>query len=531
MMRIAIFGWCVALLTGVLGSGLAEHFLLTPDRQDGWLVLENAQAGDVVDVAPGIYQFRVYLQNAGTAQEPIVIRAQDPNDRPVWDLIGDEDHQVDDWPGSYTGGDRHRGAWQVASSGAHYEISGIVFRNCRAPSSAGLRTINSGPVKLTDCLFEYNTNGLTGTSEDYVVEFCEFRENGKTINTGAMTHNIYIYGGKFTMRYSYNHDSHEGQLFHVRAVDTLIEYNWLARPSSYPGDIMTCNNLCGGDTFDQEMVLRGNVIIQGEPQNRSQFFALFHDEGSGVGTMSIELSYNTIIGTPQDPGKTHNLLNLRNDTVGTEAVLHNNIIYQVGTVAELAEPNVDNWSVSGSHNWVTTGTDATWLSSTIEGTDPGFADFAGFDFTLNAGADAENAADTSVGDLPDREYYRDETLTMHYRHRTSATDLGAFEIGTGGDGIGPYDDGSGDADTDADTDGDTDADSDGDTDADTDMDTDGDTDADADTDSDTDTDADADSDTDGDDQGDGGDGSCGCRAVGRSFKSPISNWYHLLKII
>jgi hypothetical protein len=522
----------VLVFIGVVGLELgAETFTLTPETDEGWLVLEAAEAGDIVEIEPGTYQYRVFLENQGTEDNPIIIRALDPEGRPVWDLIGDEDHMVDDWPGSYTAGDLHRGAWQVGPEGAYYEISGIVFRNCRASSSAGMRMVNSGPVLIRDCLFEQNTSGLTGTSEDLVVEFCEFRENGKTITTGAMTHNIYIYGGKFTMRHSFSHDSHEGQLFHIRATDSLLEYNWFSRPSSYVGDIMTCNNLCGGDTFDQNMVLKGNVIIQGEPENQSQLIALYHDEGSGVENMYIDLVYNTIIGTPRDPDQTHNLLNLRNDTVGTHAALHNNIVYNVATVAQANSPELDNWSVAGNNNWVTTGADATGLSGTLDGTDPGFTDVDGLDFTLSAGAGAENQADTAIGDLPNREYYRDETLTMRYRVRSSATDIGAFEIGTSGPSFGPYDEGASDTDTDSDSDSDadsdidTDADSDSDIDTDADMDSDSDSDSDAEADSDSDSDGDSDSDSDTDTQTDAGadsetqdnsssHGACGCSSIG-----------------
>ncbi|MCP4677799.1 MAG: hypothetical protein GY854_20230 [Deltaproteobacteria bacterium] len=537
-MKIQVFAVvCAAIFMG----RAAEAATYTMTTSDDWTILENAVAGDIVEIAPGTYQFRVFLENVGTADNPIVIRAQDPNNRPVWDLIGDESNRVSDAPGSYSAGDLGRGGWQVGAEGAYYEISGIIFRNCRDSSSAGMRMVNSGPVTLSDCLFEHNTNGLTGTSTDLVVEHCEFRENGKTFEGGNMTHNIYIYGGKFTMRYSFSHDSHEGQLFHIRAHESLLEYNWLARPSSYVGDIMSCNHLCGGEVFDQRMTLRGNVIIQGTPQNGSQIIALYHDEGDPPTEMDITLLYNTIIGTPRGPGQTHRLLNLRNDSVDTHAHLHNNIIYQVGTVAEVDSPGMTNWSVEGANNWVTDGTDATDLTGTISGTDPGFSNAGALDFTLAAGAAAEDQADTTVSGLPDREYFEDETVTARYRMRDSATDLGAFELGTNGGSYGPYDDepvvdagpdGDTDSDTDTDSDGDADSDTDTDADGDSDGDTDGDSDTDADGDTDTDTDGDTDTDADGDTDADtdstsedGGpgsnegesDSSCGCRMVGRGM--------------
>ena len=194
--------WIVSILFVAIGSVatnvVAETFTVTPDDVDGWTIIEAAGPGDEVLIAPGTYEYLVFLENAGTADNPIVIRAQDPDNRPVWDMVGDSDHALENADGSYTGGDRGRGAWQVSSEGAHYIISGIVFRNCRGGGASGFRAINSGPVTIRDSLFEDSTNGLTGTSEDLVVEHCEFRENGRgTWEPGThATHNIYIYGGR-----------------------------------------------------------------------------------------------------------------------------------------------------------------------------------------------------------------------------------------------------------------------------------------------------------------------------------------------
>ncbi|MCK5806612.1 MAG: hypothetical protein KAI66_27535, partial [Lentisphaeria bacterium] len=333
-MRIS---WVVLVAT-LLFSSVAQAKLIAITSADDWTKIEGAVAGDVVEVAPGTYKFRVMLSKLGTAAQPITIRAKDPMQRPVWDLAG---KAVGAWPGSYTAGDKGRGCWQI--KGSHYVISGIVFRNCQDSSSAGIRAVNSGPVTVRDCVFEHNTNGITGSSDDFVVEFSEFAHNGKLTSSGSPTHNVYIYGGVFTLRYSYLHDPLEGQNFHVRARKALLEYNWITRPGSYPGDVMSCNSLCGGsgqNAITQEMTLRGNVIVQGTPANGSQLIALFNDESSGsydnsgkVSKMVLILINNTVIGTPVSVGKTHRLVNMRNDDVDTDVVLHNNIIFNVAEIA------------------------------------------------------------------------------------------------------------------------------------------------------------------------------------------------------
>ncbi len=430
----AAFGGAVSITS----TANATVFTMTPD--DDWSILEAAQAGDVVEIEPGTYRFRVYLDKVGTADQPIILRAKDPDNRPVWDLVGDgDDTLVDTWPGSYGAGDNHRGCWQVASEGAYYQIEGIVFQNCRAPSSAGVRMINSGPVTLRDCTFQYNTNGLTGASTDLVVEHSEFFQNGKTITSGPATHHIYIFGGKFTLRYSYLHDGHEGQAFHIRARESTIEYNWITRPANYVGDIMSCEQFCGDAPHSQSMLVQGNVIVQGTPSNGSQLFALFRDaDEDPAASMHLTLVHNTIIGTPRSG--THNLVNLRNDTVSTYLSVYNNIIYDVGTLAEAADPSASNWGVEGAGNWLSDGTVATdTLTASVFGDDPGFADRDGSDFTLITGAAAIGGAVDSAPFTPDREYYLDEDVSKAWRPRATAFDIGAFESDNDSQPVGAYD--------------------------------------------------------------------------------------------
>jgi len=58
----------ILLAAGVLCAApvFAETYTMTED--DDWSILESAEAGDVVEIAPGTYQFRVFLENAGTAR-------------------------------------------------------------------------------------------------------------------------------------------------------------------------------------------------------------------------------------------------------------------------------------------------------------------------------------------------------------------------------------------------------------------------------------------------------------------------------
>ena len=418
----------------------AETIEVTPT--DDYSVIESAQPGDEVVIAPGTYQYRVNFETSGTESEPIRIRAQDPSNPPVWNLSG---QAIRDWPGSYGGGDNGRGCWQVR--GDHYIISDIVFEECRDHGGAGLRAVNVQDLRVSNCVFSNSTNGLTGVADPFVIEFSEFVGNGRPYEDGDNpAHHLYIFGGSVELRYNVFHDAEAGQNFHVRARDAIIEYNWFATPGSYMGDVMSCEHFCGGtghNGITQRMLLRGNVILQGNPNNNSQIIALFNDEGGSnddtgaVETMELTMIHNTVIGTDVGDGHTQNLVNMRNDTVDTHVVLDNNAIYNVKDVAQPRDEGLSNWSIAGTNNWISTGTAASELSASVEGDDPGFVDPSAGDYRPATGSSLIGAAGPSSADAPSQEYFENGSNARMYRPRASTSDIGAFEHDTSGTGVGP----------------------------------------------------------------------------------------------
>jgi len=219
---------------------------------------------------------------------------------PGLDLNGSN---VEAAPGSYTAGDRGRGCWQF-SGAENIEIGDIVITGCHNVgfNSAGVRYYEASKgIKLSNVVLRDNDNGLTGGSQDseITVEFCEFDKNGNlNASTSSPSHNIYIYGGTFTLRYSYAHDPIQGQNFHIRAHDAVIEYNWFSRAKSYAGDLMTDDDNDGSTAETQNLTLRGNVIVQGSTQsNASQIVAVYNDAGAASLTLNVKLLYNTFVGT------------------------------------------------------------------------------------------------------------------------------------------------------------------------------------------------------------------------------------------
>jgi hypothetical protein len=422
------------VLAAFAGAAYGATIEVTP--ADSFAKIEGAKPGDEVSIAPGTYKFRVYLQTKATSAQPIVIHAKDPANPPVWDLNGST---VEAAPGSYTAGDRGRGCWQF-SGAENIQVSGIVITGCHNAgfNSAGVRYYQASKgIKLSNVVFRDNDNGLTGGSQDseITVEYCEFDSNGNlSASASAPSHNIYIYGGTFSLRYSYAHDPIQGQNFHIRAHDAVIEYNWFSRAKSYEGDLMTDDDNDGSTAATQNMTLRGNLIVQGSTQsNTSQIVSVYNDAGAANLTLKVKLLYNTFVGTS---GGRAALVHLSNaDATSMSAELDDNIIY--GTSRPTLVEDAANGKVTGQNNWLMTGADATGLTGSVTGTDPKFTSVAQNDFTLAAGSPAIGAALTSIAGLPDHEYYKDETVTRQYRLRASAKDIGAFESTTQGSGIGP----------------------------------------------------------------------------------------------
>jgi MYXO-CTERM domain-containing protein len=441
-MRLLIASFAGAAFSlAALSASPAAAAVINVSPADGnmaYTKIEAAGPGDEVIIAPGTYAFRVYLQGQGTASQPIHIHGADPANPPVWDPGMS---RVDDLPGSYTAGDKARGCWQV-SGGTGYLIEDIVLQNCHAADndSAGLRYYN-GTMGLTlrSVLFKDNDNGLTGGTEgsDATVEFSEFSGNGNlAASSGSPTHNAYIYGGTFAVRYSYFHDPLQAQNLHCRAVTSTIEYNWFDRAKSYVGDLMTSDDYASNPvgSLTQTMTLRGNVIIQTASQaNDSQIWAIYNDEASGSPvSFSVTALYNTVVGA----GGHAAFLHVSNaDGTQMTASVSDNLI--AGTSQPILVEDSGHADVSGTHNWIQTGADGTGLSGTITGASPGFNAPAGDDFTLAAGSACIGAADATVTGLPTDEYYQNETVTRLYRVRAAAKDVGAFEHDTTGPGIGP----------------------------------------------------------------------------------------------
>jgi hypothetical protein len=420
-MRLLVAAPLALLSLAVPSIAFAKTIDITP--ADDWTKIEAALPGDVVEIESGTYKFLVHLDQKATEASPITIRAKDPTHPPVWDLTG---ITLDTAPGSSTTGDRGRGCWQVF--GDFYDISGIVLQNCHNTdmNAAGLRYNGADGLFLHDVIFRQNDNGLTGIGNARV-EFAEFDHNGNPA-ASAETHNMYIYDGDFTLRYSWVHDSTQGENFHLRCMTCLVEYNWFARANNYEGDMMPNYGKKAGL---QKATFRGNVWVQKTaPDNHSQTFVMYNDSGATGLSMEMDFYWNTFIGN----GTATTLVRHANAALdATKSDLSNNVI--VGATNIFAYDDPSKATTSGSHNWLLASATSTGsLTGTITGIDP----MLDVDHRPKSGSPLIGKADDAVTPLPGFEYFQNETVTRMYRVRKAAMDVGAFESTTTGPGVGPY---------------------------------------------------------------------------------------------
>jgi hypothetical protein len=428
-------GPILIVLAGCLAHNCADAAVITITTNDTYTKIESAQSGDQVVISPGTYAFRVYLTKAAT--NTITIRALDPANRPVWDFGA---VLLDNAPGSYTAGDKARGAWQF-SGAKNYSISGIIFRNGRnAAKNAGAIRYYNGTTNLyiKNCLFAFNDNGLTGGTQDSqaTVEFCEFSTNGNpAASLSSPTHNIYVYGGYLALRYCYVHDSAQGQNFHIRCREATLEYNWFARAYNYDGDLMSDDDFSGPGPFAQTMTLRGNLFVQNPlPGNHSQAIAMFNDNGVTNLTLNLRAIYNTYVGANTNAAFVH-VSNA--DGTRMNAEILNNIIFGTRTPS-LVEDAVHG-IVTGANNWLQTNATPGPLTNSVQSASPGFRNPAAKDYNLLGGSVCVGAANPSAYGLPGKEYYLNETTNCQWRIRPAARDIGAFESTTTNSPIGAYD--------------------------------------------------------------------------------------------
>lgn len=294
-----------------------------------------------------------------------------------------------------------KATWVIG--GNNVTVDNIEFSGATvsAGNGAGIRA-EGGNITIRNCYFHDNQMGILTANlgwGEVLIEYSEFAHNG---TNNGYTHNIYVgQQAKFTLRYSYSHDSNGGQLVKSRAAETHILYNRLSGESgasNYEVDIPN-----GGLAY-----VIGNVIQQG-PNSTNSTVLEYLLEGANSFNQSHQLFVinNTFI-NGMSRGYFMNI-----GSAADPIVARNNIFAGVGTV------NTQSSAI---------------MANNFAG-DPLFVNAAGYDYHLQAGSPAINAGaapGTGAGQAlnPDFEYAH--PTCGQARIASGVIDIGAYEYGNTG---------------------------------------------------------------------------------------------------
>jgi hypothetical protein len=290
-------------------------------------------------------------------------------------------------------------------SGHDTTVENLEFSGAHVPDQNGAGIRQEGDnLTVRGCYFHDNDDGiLTGASasSEILIEYSEFAQNGFG---DGYSHNMYIGNvARFTLRYSYSHDSKVGHLVKSRAAENFITYNRLSSESGTTSYELDLPNL--GLSF-----VIGNLIEQGENAENPSLLS-YGLEGTTVGNPKHELYVvnNTFVNDRSNGGTFVNI----GEKVDVPAHLQNNIFAGKGTLSNQ--------------------TSAVTLSNFSDG-DPRFVERAMFDYRLAPDSPCiDRGSDPgAAGGVP-------LTPAWQYLHPARAQprvgvgtiDIGAYEFGAG----------------------------------------------------------------------------------------------------
>ncbi len=443
MRRLLTLGLGVAALF-FGASAEAATFRVGPGEQYSNIddsLLNQVAPGDVIEVMgdntyPGTWWFDP--ENGGTAEKPVTVRGVPVNGKlPVVQGVGS-------------------GEWEdfvVLFYANHF-----VFENFEVIGDGDEN--HSCLVNKADQVTVRNVvvhgcgrHGLLGADDEsgsLTVEYSEFYANGG----GLYYHQIYAAtdeatypGSVFRLQYCYIHDGNGGNNVKSRAERNEIYFNWIE------GALYHELDLIGPDGQDASLAREDSDIVGNVLIKHSEWrIARIGGDGTGSTGGRYRFVNNTMILGPE----ADRVIGLQEEVQSVE--MHNNVIYRAAGPAQMFRHNEQIGADAthiGSFNWVQPGwTDvpSAW-TDTVEGSDPGFTDLAGFDFrpragsplidagtsdTAASGAFAFPSALTDVGYVPPSRAAVPPGSAL-VRSAVGALDIGAFEFGSGtvpGPGLG-----------------------------------------------------------------------------------------------
>ncbi len=291
-------------------------------------------------------------------------------------------------------------------------------------------------ITLRGCALLDSGNGLfsTHTTSNVLISGNLIADNG--IDGSIYEHNNYTESLGIT--FEYNHfgplrDGCPGNNLKDRSAGTVIRYNWIEAGNRQLDLVESDYATLIDDPSYRLTFVYGNVLVEPDGAGNSQILHYGGDGGDESKYRKGTLYFydNTVVST-----RAGNTTLMRLSSQGESADVRDNVVLATagsGALAIIDDTGTatlkDNWLQQG---WVPahgTPTGTVDDQGNLAGTDPGFNDLAGQDFTLAAGSTCVGAAGALASGAAshpvDREYVPDQRGGP--RPDDGAPDIGAFE--------------------------------------------------------------------------------------------------------
>ena len=408
------------------------------------------------------YKEKWVLCRRGTAEAPIVVSGvPGPSGQlPVIDGNGATTRIAL----NYT--NEERGVLKIGSANipadtlpAHILIENLEIRSGRPPFSftndsgsassyqnnaAAIYVEKAEHLTIRNCTLHDSGNGLFigangGLTQDILIERNWIYDNG--IEGRFYEHNTYT--AAIGITYQFNRMGRlrkncGGNNLKDRSAGLVVRYNWI-EDGNRQLDLVDAEDsavLVNHPDYSTTFVY-GNILIESDGEGNSQILHYGGDSGTTADYRkgTLHFFHNTIIST-----RSGNTTLMRLSTNDEYADVRNNVVYTTASGSRLAmlseSGHLDlrsNWLKDG---WVTSHSSFSGSivdhGSNIEGSDPGFYDFASQDFSPVPGSACENAVGPlAAATLPDHDPIHQYLRHQHASNRPDdgVRDIGAFEVG------------------------------------------------------------------------------------------------------
>jgi hypothetical protein len=454
------------LLTALAGGLRAATFEVGPGKpytSIGAVAWESLQPGDTVLIhwRSTPYKEKWVIGRQGTAANPITVRgvAGPAGQRPVIDGNGATTRTSLNYWNEVRGLLKIGGANVPPDTTPQYiVIEGLELRSARPPytfiaangstqsyvnNAASIYVEKGQRITIRNCVLNDSGNGLfigspaSEPSRDFLIEGNYIYGNG---NTGsAFEHNSY--SAAIGILFQYNRfgplrSGTSGNNLKDRSAGLIVRYNWI-EGGNRQLDLVDAedSSVIVADPSYRTTLVYGNILIEPPNDGNRQMVHYGGDSGavSDYRKGTLHMYNNTLVST-----RTDRTTLLRLSTNEETADFRNNIVYPAlagNTVALLDQTGV----LFLTHNWFKPG----WVSTfgTLDGTihddgtavtgvSPGFADVAGQDFRLQAGAGVMNGGTALAPTVPSlhavaRQYVKHQSSEA--RPGDGSLDIGAYE--------------------------------------------------------------------------------------------------------